>query len=42
VAGFVDDLLTADPNALGVVLGDLNGFQFSVRVPTPAGGWYWV
>ena len=34
VAGFVTELLTADPNALVVVLGDLNDFQFSAPVDT--------
>jgi predicted extracellular nuclease len=29
VAGFVEDLLEADPRAAAVVLGDLNDFQFS-------------
>jgi len=35
---FVDSLLTADPNAKVVVLGDLNDFQFSTPVQTLAGG----
>ena len=34
MSGFVDDVLTADPNALVVVLGDLNDFQFSAPVAT--------
>jgi uncharacterized protein len=34
VAGFVEDLLQADPNALVVVLGDLDDFQFSAPVAT--------
>jgi predicted extracellular nuclease len=34
VAGFVTDLLMADPNALVVVLGDLNDFPFSEPVET--------
>jgi predicted extracellular nuclease len=34
VAGFVDEVLMADPDALVVVLGDLNDFQFSAPVAT--------